>query len=146
MRRGALRCRGDYGLTRFDGQLEIASVHRLEMDSGGLHLYGTMTMDGARYQAPQLVHRGHLTTAAGAVLDAAVTFQRSSTTRLEGDLRLDGPTIVEDGATFGGSGSLIINPGASLAAAGTVGVDLSNLGLLCRGTSAGVLEIDGLFY
>jgi len=141
------------GLFNFNGALNVQAGGEFRMDSSGLIIAsagtpGQMNMSGGRYTAPRFVQRNVLTVQiALSTIDSDSDFQSGSTNTLNADLRLMGTAVIRNGASFSGSGELIVAAGATLNIedGASLGVGLVNNGLLNPGLSVGTVQVLGDF-
>jgi len=112
--------------------------------------------DGARYRSTSATDIGGTVTigvGVASTIEVAnntfLTFESTSATTLNSNLRLVNNNInIEDGATFSGSGALIVPDGSGLVAdnSADIGVLLDMQGTFQPGNSAGIARVDLLDY
>lgn len=129
-------------------QLTGANTYRGSFSGEGtLEHLGSALLGSTPLAVPHLVQGGRITAlnlSGESLIDTeTLRFDAGSETRLFGDLRIRGAATVEQDAEFNGSGSLIVDAGATLSGDAAIGVAVVNEGTVAPGNSPGRLDVLG---
>jgi hypothetical protein len=147
---GDLRVTGFAGNFVFNGTLNIGFSNQFQMNTGGLHNAGIITLTGAGEYHGDLRQAGLLVVSLGDFGESLINsddgrFSSPGTNTLNSDLKLQGDLFIEEGALFEGAGHLITMPGSTLGIehAADVGVPVENFGRLEMGNISGAAGVLG---
>ena len=133
------------GAVNFRGELNTR-LHDFVVHAGGLFNSGTMNLNGGAYRAFDLIQDATLNVGPDfpATIDARSQFHAGSVNQLDADLILAQDAQILAGASFAGTGAIVIPSGSSLILddAADLGVQLVNVGKVAIGSSPGEARVD----
>jgi hypothetical protein len=145
---GSVQVNNDFAaIQTFNGTLTVGAGQEYRMLFDGLDNTGQVTLEGGTYVAPLFEQSGNMTMQTSpSVLESDSVFNPSGVTLIHANLSLVGSTVVEAGAAFSGSATLINTIGSHLQLKNGVllGVDLQNDGTLEVGDSPGIADVRGI--
>ena len=149
--KGKLKVLGVGSLAEFDGTLNVGlqGVHQeFEMPGGGLDNTGAINLAGGVYRGSSAPGWGSRRSFDSAIVSSNGVFVNGSNA-INADLRLDGLFAVEQGATFDGTGDVVVLSDSTVRAedGAAVAIRVDNFGLVSPGEglgeAAGILGVAG---
>ncbi|MEQ9454151.1 MAG: hypothetical protein RLN76_06105 [Phycisphaeraceae bacterium] len=133
----------------FDTQMEIGGPWYFQITDGSLVMQPSsdLFMTGGRLIAPRLDLRGNLdvNSATTSILQTPdTTFLSGSVSNVDTDLQILGGATVQSGASFAGTGRLLVTSASSLTLrdGADIGIEVANQGLMTIGSSPGFAEVN----